>query len=62
METKGTLKATEKQEAKKGDSILYISDNSGSSDKFKIVYELEGSLDIKAGDYATRISYSLLEI
>ena len=62
METKGTLKATEKQAAKKGDSILYISDNSGSSDKFKIIYELEGSLDIKAGDYATRISYSLLEI
>lgn len=62
MDTKGILKAAEKQEAKKGDTILYISDNSGSGDKFKIIYELEGSLDIKAGDYATRISYSLLEI
>lgn len=62
MQTKGTLKAMQKQEAGKGDAILYISDSQGSSDKFKIIYELEGSPDIKAGDYASRISYSLLEL
>lgn len=62
MQTRGTLRAMQKQEAGKGDAILYISDSRGSSDKFKIVYELEGSLDIKAGDYAGSISYSLLEL
>ncbi|TAN59278.1 hypothetical protein EPN16_07620 [bacterium] len=62
MQTKGILKATQKQEAGKGDTVLYISDSRGSSDKFKIIYELEGSQDIKAGDYASRISYSLLEL
>ena len=61
-ETKGVLKAAEKQEVKKTDAVVFISDASGSSDAFKIIYELAGSWDIKAGDYATRISYTLLEI
>ena len=62
LDTKGNLEISGKQPVRKGDTILFISDQQGSSDKFKIIYELSTDWKIKAGDYSTRISYSLLEI
>lgn len=59
---KGKLRFTDKQEVKKGSAVLFVSDNDGSADKFKVVYELECPKDLKAGNYATRITYSLSEI
>lgn len=61
-DTKGTVKIAQKNEVKKGETALFISDNQGSSDKFKVVYELKTPPDTIAGDYSTRITYSLLEI
>lgn len=62
LDTKGTLKQVEKKEIRTGDTILFVSDNKGSSDKLGVIYELTCPRDIKAGDYSTRITYSLLEI
>lgn len=62
MDSKGALKFSTKQEVEKGNGVLYISDNHGSADKFKVVYELECPKDINAGDYSTRIAYTLSEI
>ncbi|MCM8796202.1 MAG: hypothetical protein NC928_05930 [Candidatus Omnitrophica bacterium] len=62
IDTKGTLKFLQAEEVKKGDTVLFISDNKGSGDKFKLIYELTCPKDLKAGDYSTRITYSLLEI
>jgi len=61
-ETKGTLKFPQKEEVKTGDAVLFVSDPQGSADKFKVVYELTCPTDLKAGNYSTRITYSLLEI
>ncbi len=63
-DTKGRLLFTKAQEIKKGDNALFVSDNAGSSDKFKVIYELAlpRNENIEAGDYSTRITYSLLEI
>lgn len=62
LDTKGSLKALEKQEVGQADTVLFVSDAQGSSDKFKIIYELSVPLDVIAGDYSSRITYSLLEI
>lgn len=61
-DTKGMPKLPTAQEIKKGDTMLFISDSQGSPDKLKIIYELTCPMDIIAGDYTTRIVYSLLEI
>lgn len=61
-DTKGNLKFPEKQEVRKGSTVLFVSNNDGDSDKFKVIYELNCPQGTKAGDYATRITYSLLEI
>jgi hypothetical protein len=58
----GIAKATENIPVEKGDMVLYISDSNGSPDKFKIIYELTCPQEAKAGDYSTRIAYSLLEV
>jgi hypothetical protein len=60
--TKGRLQVPSPKEVKKGETILFISDSIGSSDKFKVIYELKPSIDIMAGDYSTRITYSISEI
>ncbi|MBI4707122.1 MAG: hypothetical protein HY761_04250, partial [Candidatus Omnitrophica bacterium] len=60
--TKGKLKVLEAQEVKKQDTIMFVSDSKGSPDKFKVIYELTIPEDIKAGNYATRITYSLVEL
>ncbi|MEW6101613.1 MAG: hypothetical protein AB1481_04905 [Candidatus Omnitrophota bacterium] len=62
VSTKGTLKFPENQEVKKGESVLFVSDANGSSDKFKVVYELVSPPDILAGDYSSRISYTITEL
>lgn len=62
LETKGTLRFPAAENVKAGQSVLFISDDKGSSDKFKVVYELVPGRDLKSGDYSTRITYSLSEI
>lgn len=62
LDTKGSLKFLDKQEVKKGEVVLLVSDGRGSADKFKLIYELASSWDIRAGNYSTRITYSLSEI
>lgn len=62
LDTKGKLRFVAGEGVKKGDTILFISDDKGSSDKFKIIYELTIPADVPAGDYSTRIIYALLEI
>ena len=61
-DTKGKLEFTDKSEVKKGETILFISDERGSPDKFKITYELTCPEKALAGDYSTRVTYSLLEM
>lgn len=62
LDTKGALKFPQKVEVKKGDTVLFVSDDKGSPDAFKIIYELSCPREIKAGDYSARITYSLSEI
>lgn len=61
INSKGTLRFSGKMPVKKGDTTLFVSDDYGSSDSFKIIYELEVPKDVIAGDYSTRITYSLIE-
>ena len=60
--TKGQLKVLDKIGVAKGSLLLFISDNDGSSDQFKILYELVCPPDLKAGSYSSRITYTLTEI
>jgi len=60
--TEGVMKAIESIPVEKGDMVLYVSDPKGSPDKFKVIYELTCPQEAKAGDYSTRIVYSLLEV
>ncbi|MCM8782966.1 MAG: hypothetical protein NC909_01015 [Candidatus Omnitrophica bacterium] len=62
LETKGSLRFPESTEVRLGETVLFVSDLKGSSDRFKIIYELEVPFDIRAGDYSTRIVYSISEI
>jgi hypothetical protein len=62
LDAKGTIKFPDRVPVKKGDSVLFISDQEGSSDKFTLIYELSIPADYRAGDYSTRIVYSLSEI
>jgi len=62
LDTKGTLRFTAPAEVKTGETTLFISDRNGSSDKFKVIYELATSAEVKAGDYSGNISYSISEI
>jgi len=62
LDTKGILKLPNKTESKIGDMVLFVSDELGSPDTFRVIYELSSPLNIKPGDYSTRINYSLSEI
>ncbi len=64
LNTLGELQFGTNQEIKKGETALFVSDNKGSPDTFKVIYELSipERKNIQAGDYSTRITYSLLEI
>jgi hypothetical protein len=61
-DTKGKLKAADKIPVGKGSQLLFISDDEGSSDRFKVDYELICSPDLSAGNYSSRITYTLAEI
>ena len=58
----GILKLPEKTVAEKGETVLFISNRYGDSDSFKVIYELSIPLNIRSGNYSTRITYSLSEI
>ena len=60
--TQGNLKIADKVTVKKGNTLLFVSAADGASDKFKIVYELICPVDLKAGSYSSRITYTLTEI
>ena len=62
METKGNLRIASKIPVEKGNLLLFVSDPDGSSDKFKVAYELVCPADLKAGNYSSRITYTLTEI
>ena len=60
--TKGVLKAADKIPVGKGGQLLFVSDEDGSSDRFKVVYELVCPDNLAAGSYSSRITYTLAEI
>jgi hypothetical protein len=60
--TKGSLKVSSKIPVEKGNLLLFISDSDGSADKFKVTYELTCPAGLKAGNYSSRITYTLTEI
>ncbi len=62
LDTKGNLKITQSEEVKKGSNVLFLSDSFGSPDKFRVAYQLTCPEELIAGDYSTRITYSLSEI
>lgn len=62
LETKGTLKYPEKTNLREGQIVLFISDQQGSADKFKVIYELSLPRDVHSGDYSTIFTYSVSEI
>jgi hypothetical protein len=62
QQTKGKLPFSSPAEVREGQMVLFVSDPDGSSDKFKIIYELTPSFEITAGDYSARITYSISEI
>jgi len=62
IDSKGNVKFPASQEIKKGDAVLFVSDEQGSPAKIKLIYELSIPDNVVAGDYSTRITYSLVEI
>lgn len=58
----GNLKFLEKQEVKKGNTILFVSDSLGAPAKIKVIYELTCPADLSAGGYSANVAYSLLEM
>jgi len=60
--TQGKLKIPDRIPVEKGSALLFISDLKGSADQFKIIYELISPADLKAGNYSSRITYTLTEI
>jgi hypothetical protein len=62
INAKGNLKFLEKQEVKKGNTILFVSDSLGTPAKIKVIYELTSPMEIRAGDYSANVTYSLLEM
>jgi hypothetical protein len=62
LETKGKIKYQEKKNIEEGQMVLFTSDEKGSTDKFKVIYELAAPRDVHPGDYHTNFSYSVSEI
>jgi hypothetical protein len=60
--TRGNLKIMEKTSVEKGNLLLFVSSPEGSTDQFKVVYELTCPADLKAGNYSSKITYTLTEI
>lgn len=62
INAKANLKFLEKQDVKKGNTILFVSDSKGAPAKIKVIYELTSPMEIMAGDYSANVTYSLLEM
>jgi len=62
VNAKVNLKFLEKQDVKKGNTILFVSDGEGAPAKIKVIYELTSPMEIMAGDYSANVTYSLLEM
>jgi len=60
--TKGSLKIADKISVEKGGTLLFVSDLKGSADAFRVIYELTCPSDLRAGNYSSRITYTLTEI
>ena len=60
--TKGDLKVATKIPVEKGNLLLFVSEPDGSADQFKVIYELICPADLRAGNYSSRITYTLTEI
>lgn len=61
-DTKGTLLIPDAASVKQGGTVLFRSDESGSGDIFKLIYSLDPVFEIEAGDYSTKITYSITEL
>ncbi|MDD5259499.1 MAG: hypothetical protein PHD29_05985 [bacterium] len=62
INTKGTLRFTRPTEVKTGEMVLFLSDQTGSADKFKIIYEFTADTNVPAGNYAGSIMYTISEL
>jgi len=62
LETKGRLRFLSAVPVNPGEMVLFTSDAKGSADKFKVIYELSSSFDIRPGDYSTGLTYSISEL
>jgi hypothetical protein len=60
--TKGTPKLMDKTPIEKGNLLLFVSDDNGTADQFKVIYELTCPPELKAGNYSSRVIYTLTEI
>lgn len=60
-ESNGTVIYKEATSVKNGDTVIFHSDDSGSSSAFSLEYTLTATETTKAGNYMTNISYSLME-
>ena len=58
---KGKTKFSDFLPVKVKDDVVFTSDADGDSSVFNIIYRLETSFDILAGNYATQVTYSLSE-
>jgi hypothetical protein len=59
---KGVLKLPKNTPVSKEDTGVFISDEKGSPDKFKVIYELNVPLDVGPGDYTANVVYSISEL
>jgi len=58
---KGQTKFSDFSAVKVKDNVIYTSNANGDSAVFNIIYRLETSFDVLAGDYSTQATYSLSE-
>lgn len=61
INAKGNPLFPDKQEVKKGNTIVFVSDSAGSPARIKVIYELTSPMDVGAGDYSSNVTFSLLE-
>ena len=58
----GILKQLSKSPVEVGQGTIFISDQQGNPAKFKSFYELTIPRDLTAGNYSSRITYSISEL
>ena len=58
----GVLKQPSRVPVEVGETTLFVSDEKGSTAKFKIIYELTIPRDLTAGNYSSQITYSISEL